>query len=563
MKNFFFKLRFLNTPLRFACILAAFFVLVNPHHTAAQGCILICNDQITVAVPSNGVTELFPYDILEGDPSQNCPNGIFRTQAQISSIWQPATGNIVFDASHTGQTFLCRVMDEVSGNSCWGNVQVVAAPPLLDTVHFQLCANFWEGDRPIKGATLVFQPNNPAFPYSPLLFPLDSSHACTEVTVVLSDYLPGTTFSYGASLPDSSHLNGVDIVDLCKISEHILGINPLSSPYSIIAADVSGSGSITTFDLVQSRQLILGAYNQYPNNTSWRFISDYCVFPNPNNPFQGACASGISSAELAAINGDTAKVIGIKIGDVDGSAQLIGEPVLQTIPADSITLVLPLGQLTPGIPVAVPVKFDKDFDLGGLQVQFSLNPNLVQFDSISDGLMDVNAANLYYAASIGRLRFLSGWYQSVPASADDPLFYIHIKPLVLTDLSDAIKVVHDDPEVRTFATGNNCSVFYTVGSAFSGSVATNTPVLQGLRVQPPSPNPFSENTFLDIDLESAETAVLEVTDLMGRVLYAEEKSLPIGAFRWQIPASAVASGSLGIWRLRISGQMVSGKLVRN
>ena len=60
--------------------------------------------------------------------------------------------------------------------------------------------------------------------------------------------------------------------DLVLISKHILGINTFDSPYKHIAADVNQSGSITAFDLVQLRQLILNITTEFSNNDSWRFV---------------------------------------------------------------------------------------------------------------------------------------------------------------------------------------------------------------------------------------------------------------------------------------------------
>lgn len=78
----------------------------------------------------------------------------------------------------------------------------------------------------------------------------------------------------------------------------------------------------------------------------------------------------------------------------------------------------------------------------------------------------------------------------------------------------------------------------------------------------PFSNPFTDQTILELELESAETAILEVTDLMGRLVFSEQKELPTGTYRWEIPASAVATGGFSIWRVRVGGQMVSGKLAR-
>ena len=53
--------------------------------------------------------------------------------------------------------------------------------------------------------------------------------------------------------------------DLVLISKHILGNEAqFDSPYKYIAADINKSGSITAFDMVQLRQLILNITTEYP-----------------------------------------------------------------------------------------------------------------------------------------------------------------------------------------------------------------------------------------------------------------------------------------------------------
>ncbi len=435
---------------------------------------------------------------------------------------------------------------------------------LPDTVEFQLCARYWKDDRPIKGATLTFQAINPAFPYSPIVINLDTSQSCTNLVVVISDYLPGTTFSYSASLPDTGHLNGVTVVDICKTSRHILGIEPLSSPYSMIAADVNKSGSITTFDLVESNKLITGVYNSIPNNTAWRFIPDYCIFPNPNNPFQSSCIAGISDVALAMLDGGIAKVIGTKTGDVDGDVTLIGESFTQPVGTDSITLLLPQIQVTAGVPVVVPVRFDKAIQFATMQAQFFLDPALAHYDSISDGLIDVYPpSNVNYNQQTGELRFSTGGaYLNIFATSGATLFNIHLTPSQSGNLSDVLKVVLDDPTMSTLAVGSDCTLHFTIGSTYVNLVDTHNPISTGVRVLPPSPNPFREQTWIEIELENAETAVLELADLTGRLLLSEQKILHSGTNRWEIEASTIAPGSFAIWRLRVGGQMVSGKLVR-
>lgn len=80
--------------------------------------------------------------------------------------------------------------------------------------------------------------------------------------------------------------NGVTTFDLVLISKHILGLEPLKSPYKMIAADANRSSSITTFDIVQLRKLILGIDTAFVNNKSWRFVPKNHVFADSLNPFQ-------------------------------------------------------------------------------------------------------------------------------------------------------------------------------------------------------------------------------------------------------------------------------------
>ena len=567
MKKFYFKTRIWAALITPSSIFGVFLALILPAQIAAQPCLLACNDLVVVAIPANANAEFLPSDIVEGDLSVSCPNGILRTQAQINSQWLPASGNMIFNATHIGQTFQARVVDQVSGNSCWGNVQVVEAPT-GDTLRFKLCTELWKDKRPIKGTTLTFQPVNPAFPYTPFVFALDSSQSCADVTVVPNDYLPGTRFSYGAILSDTGGTNGVDIRDLCEISQHILGISPLPSPYSIIAADANKSGSVTTFDIVESRKLILGIYKEFPNNTEWRQFPDYCQFANPLSPFQGSCLPDFDLSELMALDGDTARVIAVKVGDVSGDVRLNNEPYVPIGSTDSIKVILPQGPINAGISLGIPVKLDKDFLYGGIQINFQLQVPIAKIDSLSVGAVSFpnqGQSVSYLNQTTGRFQvaiFADQTTGSTNIPAGEPLFYIHLKTTQNANLEDILTVVTNDPDARTFGMGPNCDGYYQMSSIYSGSVATHTPELRGMRIQPPSPNPFDSRSVLEIDLEGSESGLLEVVDLLGRVVFSETRQLTAGITRWEIPGTALLPGSIGIWRLRVGTQMASGKLAR-
>lgn len=124
-----------------------------------------------------------------------------------------------------------------------------------------------------------------------------------------------------APYQDDNPLNGVTTFDAILIVRHILGIQPFTSPYQYIAADVDGNGVVELADTTEMRKLILGIYTELPNNSSWRFVPRSYVFPNPANPFPfpEVIATGPLSGDLSGLD-----FIAIKIGDVNGTAVVDG-----------------------------------------------------------------------------------------------------------------------------------------------------------------------------------------------------------------------------------------------
>ena len=82
--------------------------------------------------------------------------------------------------------------------------------------------------------------------------------------------------------PQKNHipLNGVSTFDLVLMTKHILGVQPFDNPYQWIAADVNRSKTVTAFDLVLLRKMILAIDTEFSNNTSWRFVNAAYEFQN-------------------------------------------------------------------------------------------------------------------------------------------------------------------------------------------------------------------------------------------------------------------------------------------
>ncbi|MCC7244090.1 MAG: hypothetical protein IT269_00305 [Saprospiraceae bacterium] len=188
---------------------------------------------------------------------------------------------------------------------------------------------------------------------------------------------------------------------MLDITKYINGQKQLS-PCQLIAADVNKSNSVTTFDIVALRKLLLGEIQGFLYNTSWRFVDANFNFPNPNNPFGGIPSftdhEFISGIDITDHTPDIADFIAIKIGDVNNSAMR---------PAEPLTSTLSWPDLKPGRQsvITVPIRYTGNdpliafqsgfhFDRERLEYLGFLPADLPAFSPDNFGLTDLAAGNI-------------------------------------------------------------------------------------------------------------------------------------------------------------------------
>ena len=152
---------------------------------------------------------------------------------------------------------------------------------------------------------------------------LQSANVDTTILVVNGVYdfsdIPMDSSVTITPFKDGDDGNGVNTIDMIFIRKHILGLTVFDSPYKYIAGDVNNSGSVSTFDLVIIRQLILLWIPEFPHGDSWVFVDADYTFSNPSNPLTEDYPTSITFTpeEGEEYNFD---FVAIKRGDVNGSA---------------------------------------------------------------------------------------------------------------------------------------------------------------------------------------------------------------------------------------------------
>jgi hypothetical protein len=342
-------------------------------------------------------------------------------------------------------------------------------------------------------------------------------------------------------------LNGVDIFDLQAIIRHILGLEPLANPYQILAADANKSGSITSFDLVELRKLIVGLYSQLPNNTSWRFIDGFLVIPDPSNPFGGTNGNATNGFLIAP---DTIffDYVALKVGDVTCD----GIPGLQNPEAEDRNAPYVFEYedvlMQTGETREITLRFSEAINWNALQMSLGLDPALAVLEAWESDLPaseitlyspDQHALNMVWSAVSDR-RFAVG----------ENFLRLRLRALAPLRLSEALRL--SGARFQSFALDQAGESRKLDLSPLNTSEQTAAPFVV------PNPVAGGSDAVIRYQASAPETIQLNLYDAAGRMCFRQVFHLDAGAQQLRIPASAMPQSGVYFWQLKDAG----GILVR-
>lgn len=354
---------------------------------------------------------------------------------------------------------------------------------------------------------------------------------------------------------DDDLLNGVTTFDLLLITKHILGTQPITSPYSLIAADVNASGAVTTMDIVQLRKAVLQVSDAFPNNTSWRFVEAGYEFPDPANPFledfpESTWLPNMTENQVAK------NFVCLKVGDVNGSAvdNLTGGGVDDRF-AGSLRLSVNEAMWQAGASVQVPIFAASPFGGGEIKMNDKILAALqgtIEYDAAKMTFRGIGSAAMKVAdhdfaeAEKGFVTF--SWFDvdGLPVTDGDELFYLQFDILENTKLSESIRINSMKTPAIAFENGG-----IPLNTSWHIHAAPNAPVDDAsiFELAQNRPNPFRETTTVRFRLGEAMPVRLEVVDLTGRSFLVKNEKMSAG---WQeVELGGEHFGSPGIYICRL------------
>jgi hypothetical protein len=309
---------------------------------------------------------------------------------------------------------------------------------------------------------------------------------------------------------DQNILNGISTLDIVLMQRHILNVQPFQSPYTIIAADVDGSQTVTNMDMILTKALILQNISNYPGNAVWNFVNSDYVFANPQIPFPFETARAYSSVQQLSAQ----DFIGVKLGDVNDSWN---PNYAKALSENSLSIFMPQVHANQFDTILVPVSVIDFNNISGFQYTIEWDPTVLQF---------IGAENQHLSFSFGQT-FLSQGKMAGLWSTEN------LNGLSLPDSSTVL-------ELKFFVTGQNgtfspiqfnssvtnleaydhelkeLNILVTNGSIHSGLLTSEETMSEYLIHFNCYPNPFSDFTVISFSINQAQFVNIEVFDVYGK-----------------------------------------------
>ncbi len=352
-------------------------------------------------------------------------------------------------------------------------------------------------------------------------------------------------------------LNGVTTYDLVLISKHILAIEPLGSPYKMIAADANKSNSITTFDIVELRKLILGIYQDLPNNTSWRFFDKSKSFQNPANPFMDLNQQGVNWEIIDCIELPTLDLdfVAVKIGDVNNTVVPNTRPEKRPVSYISWPALRPAA----GVVITLPVYYEGANTIEALQMGLKFDPAQLHFLGVSQGDMDSYLpGNFHVEPELGQIRTLwlpmnENWENIAPHTI---LFYLSFE--AINTIGGTLPIQLDNTLLDAAAWATDSREFSLEQSApISERTEQTSELLATLR-----PTPTTGQAILSIESQSTEPCRIALYDAFGKQLVLKEITLEKGRHDISLPEAEALPKGVYMWKVFTRSAKTQGHLIK-
>lgn len=246
------------------------------------------NESLTSIDGISNINLFSSLDIVDNEVLSNCA---------ISRICNLIEGDLSIPTNISGNATGCESLAAVNAACTPAELPTSFSVSILDAF-----------DKPVEGVTLSARSNTGEV--------TSNNIGTSDPDGLVTFQLPNENITSFDDLvleyqePTNSSITGVSVIDLVRVQNHILGLQPITNPFAIIAADANGNGSVSATDLVFLINAIIGTRNTFSDNKIYQIINEDCTDNDSN------CDSTPLIKNPGNLN--QIKLRAIRIGDING-----------------------------------------------------------------------------------------------------------------------------------------------------------------------------------------------------------------------------------------------------
>lgn len=323
--------------------------------------------------------------------------------------------------------------------------------------------------------------------------------------------------------------NGLSTLDLILIQRHLLRKELITSPYKLIAADANNDRKLSPADVLFLRRVVLHKLDGLDDAESWKFIDANYSFINQKAAYSENYPTVLDVEHIS--RDMKSEFIAVKLGDVNQSANVSRSSSRSNHPVTALKVenqVVQSGEI-----VEVPLIMTDRVNLAGIQFALQLDERYIDVLEVQSGNITLDQDQWIIEEGMIRLSW-SDIATSVIRPGDE-LMTIRIqarRDVALRDVM-SLNVSAIQPEMYDYA-----DHISQLGLTFTDKDEPAFAVYQN------RPNPVRGETIIDYNLTQDAEVGLQIHDVTGKLIYADETDAFQGFNQFRIHIDQLQSGVL-------------------
>lgn len=450
--------------------------------------------------------------------------------------------SIVFDCEYSGSVIDLNLwVWDVSGNGDFCDISVLieaseeqcGAEPIEGLGYFISGQVITEDQRPIHNVEFKTSTSLPEYPRI--------TKSDTNGNYAFKNNPEGFNYSIEGN-KDDSFINGLSTLDLILLQRHIIALDPISSPYKILAGDANSDQQLTAADILDLRQLILGVTDELPNSKPWIFIDQSSRFFDTNSPWP--YTESVTISDLSTDMPNT-HFIGIKVGDLNQNVETSLNVNSETRENPELEIQIKNARVLTGDKLTIALSNSEFSHILGLQL--TMTHQGLTYRGIRSGRLLAEENNV--AAFDKQLTISVNEYISFDTSL--PLLYLDFEVNRSLELKDIIHINNDITRSEVYV-GDNISVFDLILSIED----ENSDIILGQNI----PNPFSTDTYIPFTIYSDSNVEFNFYDVFGRVVYNVNGKWTKGYHQLKVKKDDFNTSGLIFYEMKVGNRSQTGRM---